>query len=769
MVTTVEAIEKASKYNINWLGSVREAVYKLRDAQASSKASPFNLQNFFQSFVATGFSVAALGVSIRSLGNSSKSLEISQNTWARNLEKDENPGKFKSIEEAKYKLAQEIKEEWEKQKASLQTSGASGGQAQAGQAPGQGVGNSVVATVVAEIKGKEAELVAAINSALTSKDIGKGVAEKMATKIKGDFTANATIVGKLRDGINDAITKVNDVGSGLAEKIAQKIAEEFPRQQSKIAEGISKVIGFVGNDKTLLQKSNDVGQAIMLQVARSISQDGSKAGQAMVKGINGGLKSVSDNVENSGRQAAGWLVAGFNTELEARKARLGTTLDQKLRAAFNSAANSVRGAGTKIAQNIVSGLTLGIGEGRQRVARSALKLADSVIDAVRRQLQEKSPSRVMMRSGHNIGDGLAQGMDQRQAKVKSSAKRLANVQSSLIGSKPAATKAGRQIGDALASGISSSRGKVASAMRSVTQPVASGAKSAATGMKPLQTEMQKTANEATKSGKKVGDASKGMKGLGPAGKLAGGGLRAVGAGFNAATGPAGLILTLLSPFIAMLIDSVTKSKTFKKIVSGAMSGVSASIKWIKKAASGVWNWIKKNWPLLLGILLGPFGYAIGKIIQNWDKVKAKLGEVWDALKNGVKAPINAVIDAWNSLDFSISIKIPSWVPGVGGKGFSISDLFPDIPRLAEGGLVRNRPGGTLALIGEGGEDELVVPLSRLSHVIAPSSRGLARPSPGEARGRRYEFHFHGSVKDPEETSRQFAAKLRAWEVLNAVR
>jgi TP901 family phage tail tape measure protein len=38
----------------------------------------------------------------------------------------------------------------------------------------------------------------------------------------------------------------------------------------------------------------------------------------------------------------------------------------------------------------------------------------------------------------------------------------------------------------------------------------------------------------------------------------------------------------------------------------------------------------------------------------------------------------------------------------------------NIPGLAQGGIVRARPGGILANIGEGGEDEAVIPLSRLS-------------------------------------------------------
>lgn len=70
----------------------------------------------------------------------------------------------------------------------------------------------------------------------------------------------------------------------------------------------------------------------------------------------------------------------------------------------------------------------------------------------------------------------------------------------------------------------------------------------------------------------------------------------------------------------------------------------------------------------------------------------------------VKTIFNGIASAWNNTVGRISFKAPSWVPGIGGKGFDV----PNIPMLAQGGIVT---GPTLALIGEAGP-EAVVPLSR---------------------------------------------------------
>ena len=78
-----------------------------------------------------------------------------------------------------------------------------------------------------------------------------------------------------------------------------------------------------------------------------------------------------------------------------------------------------------------------------------------------------------------------------------------------------------------------------------------------------------------------------------------------------------------------------------------------------------------------------------------------------------KALVNGLIEMWNMADLRFPrIDVPSWVPGIGGKGFGGFDVFPDISPLAAGGLVT---APTLALVGESGP-ELVIPLDRAGGV-----------------------------------------------------
>ncbi len=73
--------------------------------------------------------------------------------------------------------------------------------------------------------------------------------------------------------------------------------------------------------------------------------------------------------------------------------------------------------------------------------------------------------------------------------------------------------------------------------------------------------------------------------------------------------------------------------------------------------------------------------------------------IFDGIVAVGKAPINAMIGLINGFIGGLNnIKIPKWVPGIGGKSFSISK----IPYLAQGGHLINGQ----AIVGEAGPELL---------------------------------------------------------------
>jgi phage-related protein len=140
------------------------------------------------------------------------------------------------------------------------------------------------------------------------------------------------------------------------------------------------------------------------------------------------------------------------------------------------------------------------------------------------------------------------------------------------------------------------------------------------------------------------------------------------------------------------------------LFSGWAASISAAIENIKAIFSGIISFIEN-------VFTGNWSGA-------WQNIVDIFGNLFGLLVNLAKAPINGVISA---IDFvlekinGISITIPDWVPGVGGKtlGFNI----PTIPQLAAGGIVTSP---TILEAGEGGEPEAVLPLSKLAAMLQGS-------------------------------------------------
>lgn len=130
--------------------------------------------------------------------------------------------------------------------------------------------------------------------------------------------------------------------------------------------------------------------------------------------------------------------------------------------------------------------------------------------------------------------------------------------------------------------------------------------------------------------------------------------------------------------------------------TGWASSITAAIDNIKAVFSGIIEFIQN-------VFSGNWSAA-------WQNIVDIFSNIFGAIANLVKAPINGVISAINFIlekINGISVTIPDWVPGVGGKqlGFNL----PTIPQLAEGGVV-NQP--TLLEAGEAGT-EAIIPLSEL--------------------------------------------------------
>lgn len=192
-----------------------------------------------------------------------------------------------------------------------------------------------------------------------------------------------------------------------------------------------------------------------------------------------------------------------------------------------------------------------------------------------------------------------------------------------------------------------------------------------------------------------------------------------------------------------------KSSETWDAVTGALSD---AWDWITGKLGDAWDWITEKaqtaFDFVTGIIetaitaqIDAIGWlaAVPGRVKGWlddmvgwvSDLPGRIGKaakgMWNSITSGFKSAVNSLIGMWNGLSFTL-----------GGGSFMGVDIptvrldTPDIPYLAEGGVTT---GPTLAMIGEGREDEAVLPLSKLDGMLR-SVAGAVRSTGGQPREQR---------------------------------
>jgi hypothetical protein len=170
--------------------------------------------------------------------------------------------------------------------------------------------------------------------------------------------------------------------------------------------------------------------------------------------------------------------------------------------------------------------------------------------------------------------------------------------------------------------------------------------------------------------------------------------------------PIGLVVIAITALIAAFVLAYTKVDWFR-------NGVNAAFGAIKTVITNVVGWIGEKVPAVFG--------AIVEYVKGLPETFMSVGKmILNALTWPYREAFHWIAVAWNSTVGKLRFEFPSWIPGLGGRSFSMPTLPENIPALANGGIV-DQP--TLALIGESGP-EAVVPLDRMSGVTINISGAL---------------------------------------------
>ena len=197
----------------------------------------------------------------------------------------------------------------------------------------------------------------------------------------------------------------------------------------------------------------------------------------------------------------------------------------------------------------------------------------------------------------------------------------------------------------------------------------------------------------------------------------------IGANLPAIGSLIGTIVGTIFQIVGTLIANVIG------IVGGLINTIGGFISQIPTFFTNAVNWVKD---------------IFNRLVDFFKSAVNNIGNVFKGIADAISAPFKAAFNAirrlWNNTIGGFGFTVPDWLPGVGGKKFTI-------PKLATGGTLTT--GGTV-MVGEAGPELLTLPRGAR---VTP----LDAPGVGTAGGTTYNLAF-GDVNLTDKAAAQQAAR-----------
>ena len=157
------------------------------------------------------------------------------------------------------------------------------------------------------------------------------------------------------------------------------------------------------------------------------------------------------------------------------------------------------------------------------------------------------------------------------------------------------------------------------------------------------------------------------------------------------------IIDMVLPVVVFLVEALAKALDFLAPIIQFVADMFADR--LKSAIENIQPIISALTVVFQNLIDFVKNVFSGNWSAAWENVVDMFKNYWEYLKAIFKAPINFMIDGINTLIGGLNeLKIPDWVPGIGGKGLNI----PLIPKLATGGFTDG-----LSIAGEAGMEAVI--------------------------------------------------------------
>ena len=254
------------------------------------------------------------------------------------------------------------------------------------------------------------------------------------------------------------------------------------------------------------------------------------------------------------------------------------------------------------------------------------------------------------------------------------------------------------------------------------------------------------------------------------------------------TGPIGIAVRLITAHWSKIKAGFGAVKSF---IVGAISAIGNYFKtrWnaIAAVARAIITGLKAGWSAARNFVTSMVARIVSTVVGIKNRVTGSLGRVFDTLKSGateaknwVDGKVSALVNLitgiprrignmasaisepfkwafsriaqfWNNTAGKLSFTAPSWVPGIGGRGFSM----PNLPTYHTGGEVLGPKGQEVPIMALAGERVLSLKETAAYDAGRPSGRGGTDPI----------YQLRGATVELNVNARGFADAIRKAELV----